>query len=112
VGVRRTGEAISLRVPNLPAKPGKVVKQIETPCSPDPIMRRPKRRPRGEASDPRNGPGKKCRSILTTTTPIREDSQNVPQAPSRVCDTFNDICDPMDPLPSGTFFMATGYEAN
>ena len=35
------GEAISLRVPNLRAKPRKVVKQIETPRSPDPIMRRP-----------------------------------------------------------------------
>ena len=35
------GEAISLRVPNLPAKARKVVEQIETPRSPDPIMRRP-----------------------------------------------------------------------
>ena len=35
------GEAISLRVPNLPAKARKVVKQIETSRSPDPIMRRP-----------------------------------------------------------------------
>ena len=34
-------EAISLRVPNLPAKARKVVKQIETSRSPDPIMRRP-----------------------------------------------------------------------
>ena len=35
-------EAISLRVPNLPATARKVVKQIETPRSPDPIMRRPR----------------------------------------------------------------------
>src|SRR3954447_24168515 len=33
--------AISLRVPNLPAKVRKVVRQIETSRSPDPIMRRP-----------------------------------------------------------------------
>ena len=35
-------EAISLRVPNLQATARKVVKQIETPRSPDPIMRRPR----------------------------------------------------------------------
>ena len=35
------GEAISLRVLNLRANARKVVKQIETPRSPDPIMRRP-----------------------------------------------------------------------
>ena len=35
------GEAISLRVPNLRAQARKVVKQIETPRPPDPIMRRP-----------------------------------------------------------------------
>ena len=34
-------EAISLRVPNLQAKVRKVVRQIETSRSPDPIMRRP-----------------------------------------------------------------------
>ena len=34
-------EAISLRVPNLQAKARKVVKQIETSRSPDPIVRRP-----------------------------------------------------------------------
>jgi len=37
-----TGKAISLRVSNLPAKARKVVKQIETPCLSDPIMRRPR----------------------------------------------------------------------
>ena len=48
-------EAISLRVPNLQATARKVVKQIETPRSPDPIMRRPcadreeKRGPAGTA---------------------------------------------------------------
>ena len=36
------GEAISLRVSNLPAKARKVVKQIETPRLSDPIMRRPR----------------------------------------------------------------------
>jgi len=36
------GKAISLRVSNLPAKAGKVVKQIETPRLSDPIMRRPR----------------------------------------------------------------------
>ncbi|UVK50481.1 hypothetical protein DBIPINDM_003652 [Mesorhizobium sp. AR02] len=36
------GEAISLRIPNRP-KHGKVVKQIETPRPPAPIMRRLKR---------------------------------------------------------------------
>lgn len=34
-------EAISLRVPSLRARARKVVKQIETPRPPDPIMRRP-----------------------------------------------------------------------
>ena len=41
VPVGTMGEAISLRVPNLPAKVRKVVRQIETSRSPDPIMRRP-----------------------------------------------------------------------
>ena len=41
VPVGTMGEAISLRVPNLRAKARKVVKQIETPRPPDPIMRRP-----------------------------------------------------------------------
>ena len=36
------GETISLRVLNLPAQARKVVKQIETSRSPDPIMRRPR----------------------------------------------------------------------
>jgi hypothetical protein len=35
------GQAISLRVQSLRAQARKVVKQIETPCSPDPILRRP-----------------------------------------------------------------------
>ena len=35
------GEAISLRVQSLRASARKVVGQIETPCSPDPMMRRP-----------------------------------------------------------------------
>jgi hypothetical protein len=35
------GETISLRVPSLQAKACKVVKQIETSRSPDPIMRLP-----------------------------------------------------------------------
>lgn len=34
-------EVISLRVPSLRVKTGKVVKQIETPRPPDPNMRRP-----------------------------------------------------------------------
>ena len=41
VPVGTMGEAISLRVPNLQAHARKVVTQIETPRSPDPIMRRP-----------------------------------------------------------------------
>ena len=36
------GEAISLRVPNRSASADQVVKQIQTPRSPDPIMRRPR----------------------------------------------------------------------
>ena len=36
------GKAISLRVRSLKARACKVVKQIETPRSPDPIMRRPR----------------------------------------------------------------------
>ena len=35
------GKTISLRTPSLQAKVCKVVKQIETSRSPDPIMRRP-----------------------------------------------------------------------
>jgi hypothetical protein len=35
------GKTISLRVQSLRAKARKVVKQIGTPCLPDPIMRRP-----------------------------------------------------------------------
>ena len=41
VPVGTMGEAISLRVPNRRAKARKVVGQIETSRSPDPIMRRP-----------------------------------------------------------------------
>ncbi len=41
VPVGTMGEAISLRVQSLRASARKVVGQIETPCSPDPIMRRP-----------------------------------------------------------------------
>jgi len=36
------GQATSLRVRSLQAQARKVVKQIEAPCSPDPIMRRPR----------------------------------------------------------------------
>jgi hypothetical protein len=41
VPVGTMGEAISLRVSNLGAQARKVVKQIETPRPPNPIMRRP-----------------------------------------------------------------------
>ena len=41
VPVGTMGEAISLRVQSLRVQARKVVNQIETPCSPDPIMRRP-----------------------------------------------------------------------
>ena len=58
VPVGTMGQAISLRASSLRTKARKVVKQIETPRSPDPIMRRPcadreeKRVTRGsEASD-------------------------------------------------------------
>lgn len=75
------GKASSLRVLSLRAQAGKVVKQIETSCSSDPIMRRPVRRPRREASNLRERKavvrGSKSRSSLTPTTPIREDSHNV-----------------------------------
>ena len=53
VPVGTMGEAIPLRVQSLQAQAGKVVEQIGTSCSPDPIMRRPQRRPRREARDPR-----------------------------------------------------------
>jgi hypothetical protein len=39
VGTR--SQATSLRVPSLRVLSRKVVEQIEAPCSPDPIMRRP-----------------------------------------------------------------------
>ena len=41
VPVGTMGKAISLRVKNPPAQASKVVKQIETPRSSNPIMRRP-----------------------------------------------------------------------
>ena len=41
VPVGTMGEVISLRVTNQSASADQVVKQIETPRSPDPIMRRP-----------------------------------------------------------------------
>jgi hypothetical protein len=47
------GEVISLRVQSLGAQAAKVARQIGTPCSCDPILRRPQRRPRREACDPR-----------------------------------------------------------
>jgi hypothetical protein len=42
VPVGTKGKAISLRTSNLWAQDRKVAKQIETPRSPDPIMRRPR----------------------------------------------------------------------
>ena len=42
VPVGTIGEAISSRVQSLSVQAGKVVKQIETPRLPDPIMRRPR----------------------------------------------------------------------
>lgn len=68
------GKAISLRVQNLRQNP-KVVKQIEMPCPPDPIMRQPsadreeKRVPHGATRA-----GITRTSSLTSTNPIREDS--------------------------------------
>jgi hypothetical protein len=47
------GEVISLRTQSLGVQASKVVRQIGTPCSSDPIVRRPQRRPRREACDPR-----------------------------------------------------------
>ena len=41
VPVGTMGQAISLRVWSLRVQARKVAKQIETPCPPDPIMRRP-----------------------------------------------------------------------
>ena len=54
VPVGTMGEAIPLRTRSQQGSNApKVVKQIGTPRSPDPIMRRPARRPRREASNPR-----------------------------------------------------------
>ena len=47
----------------------KVVRQIGTPCSSEPIMRRPMRRPRREASSPRN------RDKIPTRTAWNEEKQ-------------------------------------
>jgi len=47
------GKAISLRVWSQRARAPKVVTQIGTPRSSDPIMRRPTRRPRREARNQR-----------------------------------------------------------
>ena len=71
------GEAISLRVPNRFATAVQVVKQIETPRSPDPIMRRlradreEKRVTRGSDT---SGPGNIDGETLASRTPIREGS--------------------------------------
>jgi hypothetical protein len=51
----------------------KVARQIETLRPPDPIMRRPMRRPRTEASDSREWLEARGNS-LTPTTPITEDT--------------------------------------
>jgi hypothetical protein len=80
------GEVISLRVPNLQVQAGKVVKQIETPRSPDPIMRRPC----ADREEKRVTPGatpsgrEPNRSSLTSTTPIREASQIPEKTPNKV----------------------------
>ena len=74
------GEAISLRVPNLQAKARKVVRQIETSRSPDPIMRRPcadreeKRGPAG-ATDSQTMTDQEQ---LDLNDPIREGSRSCP----------------------------------
>jgi hypothetical protein len=59
------GKAISLRVSNLWAKAGKVVKQIETPRLSDPIMRRP-RADREEQRVTRGNETSKKRVTITT----------------------------------------------
>ncbi len=95
------GKAISLRVLSLRAQAGKVVKQIETFCSSDPIMRRPLRRPRREASNPRERKPPfaeaKSRSSLTLTTPIREDSETMRRfehpAATQVADWARELLD-------------------
>lgn len=54
----------------------KVAGQIETPRPPDPIMRRPRAdREEKRVIHGRDIGGKKQRNSLTSTTPIREDTQ-------------------------------------
>ena len=72
------GQAISLRVQSLRAQARKVVKQIETPCSPDPILRRPcadreEKRVTRESDTIRKRSDQKQ---LDPKTPIREDFSN------------------------------------
>jgi hypothetical protein len=70
------GKAISLSVHSLNAQARKVGKQIETPRSPEPIMRRPSvDREEKRVTPGRPDPVQKIRSSLTSTTPIREDSE-------------------------------------
>jgi hypothetical protein len=69
------GQAISLRVQSLRAQARKVVKQIETPCSPDPILRRPcadreEKRVTRESDTIRK---RSDQEQLDPKTPIRED---------------------------------------
>lgn len=82
------GAAIPLRVPVAATRVADAVKQIGTPRSPDPIMRRPsadreeKRETHGRDDSRRTEKGfenrlKKARSSLTEPTPIREDSQTI-----------------------------------
>ncbi len=73
VPVGTMGEAISLRVQSLRAS-RKVVKQIETPRSPDPIMRRPCADREEKRVTCGSDAIRKIRSSLTSTAPIREDS--------------------------------------
>ena len=79
------------------------MKQIETPRSTDPIMRRPLSADREEKRVTHGAVREKCRSTLTSTTPIREYAQesikvvagarNVPRLPhqKKICQ-YNIYC--------------------
>ena len=89
------GEAISLRVPNRSASADQVVKQIETPRSPAPIMRRP----RADREEKRVTRGSDTPGQGTSS---RRSLPHEPQSERTLSDAEWAVLAPLLPAPSST----------
>ncbi len=104
------GKAISLRVQSLRAQARKVVKQIETPRSPDPIMRRPCADREEKRATREERDGKTRKEHLDYNHPNQRGSQGADHLSSKLHERLSPGCTVDRPGWPGKLWAFTGCD--